>query len=55
MALSKAPLGERLRLCFDFLNSTDLEVSMDAYREFARADYNDYKGMAKALPAARPK
>jgi len=45
------PIGKRLRLCFDYLNSTDLEVSMDAYREFARADYNDYKDMAKALPA----
>ena len=42
---------ERLRFAFDFLNSPESEVSMDAYREFARADYRDYKDMAKMLPA----
>jgi len=42
---------ERLRLAFDFLNSPELEVAMDAYREFAKADYSDYKDMAKKLPA----
>jgi len=51
LALTKQPLGMRLRHCFDYLNSSDQEVSMDAYREFARADYDDYKGMAKALPS----
>jgi hypothetical protein len=45
----KAP--ERLRYCFDYLTSADFEVSMDAYREFAKADYDDYKDMAKSLPA----
>jgi hypothetical protein len=42
---------ERLRFAFDFLNSDEIEVNMDAYREFARADYADYKDMAKKLPA----
>ncbi|MBI2804121.1 MAG: hypothetical protein HYX68_03955 [Planctomycetes bacterium] len=41
---------ERLRYAFDFLNSPELEVSMDAYREFHRADYRDYKEMARKLP-----
>jgi hypothetical protein len=43
--------AERLRYAFDFLNSPEVEVSTDAYREFARADYNDYKDVAKKLPA----
>ncbi len=42
---------ERLRFAFDYLNSPEFEVSMDAYREFHRADYTDYKDMAKKLPA----
>jgi hypothetical protein len=42
---------ERLRDAFDFLNSPETEVAMDAYREFARADYRDYKDIAKKLPA----
>ncbi|MSQ93574.1 MAG: hypothetical protein EXR98_03350 [Gemmataceae bacterium] len=42
---------ERLRFAFDFLNSPESEVAMDAYREFQRADYTDYKDMAKKLPA----
>ncbi|MBI1831399.1 MAG: hypothetical protein HYR84_08115 [Planctomycetes bacterium] len=51
MALKGRPQSERLRNAFDFLNSPEIEVSMDAYREFARADYRDYKEMAKTLPA----
>jgi hypothetical protein len=42
---------ERLRYAFDFLNSPETEVAMDAYREFAKADYKDYKDIAKKLPA----
>ncbi len=45
----KAP-PERLRYYFDFLNSGDFEVGIDAYREYAKADYKDYKEMAKTLP-----
>lgn len=40
---------ERLRFAFDFLQSPESEVALDAYREFARADYKDYKDMAKTL------
>jgi hypothetical protein len=46
-----APAPKRLRYCFDFLNSPDLAVGTDAYREFAIADYADYKDMARSLPA----
>ena len=42
---------ERLRFAFDYLTSPEVEVAMDAYREFARADYRDYKEIAKTLPA----
>ena len=42
---------ERLRYAFDFLNSAETEVAMDSYREFAKADYKDYKDIAKKLPA----
>jgi hypothetical protein len=42
---------ERLRVAFDFLNSPEVEVAMDAYREYAKADYRDYKDIAKKLPA----
>jgi hypothetical protein len=45
--------AERLRYAFDFLNSPESDVSMDAYREFARSDYADYKEMAKKLPAEK--
>ncbi len=51
MTLKDRPLGERLRYYFDHLNSPEFEVSMDAYREFARTDYKDYMEMARKLPA----
>jgi hypothetical protein len=51
LELKDEPIAKRLRHCFDFLNSTDLEVAMDAYREYAKADYTDYRDMAKTLPA----
>jgi hypothetical protein len=47
------PVGKRLRFYFNYLDSDDLEVSSDAYREFANCDYKDYKDMAKSLPADR--
>src|SRR4051794_19957430 len=51
MKLKSQGVGDRLRYCFDFLNSPEIDVSLDAYREFARADYKDYKEMARKLPA----
>jgi hypothetical protein len=45
------PIGERLQFCFDYLNSPDVDVALDAYREFQKTDYKDYRAMAKSLPA----
>jgi len=47
----KAP-GERLRYFFDYLNFPEYEIAVDAYREYAKADYKDYEKMAKSLPKA---
>jgi hypothetical protein len=53
LALKDEKVGKRLRFFFDYLDSADLEVSNDAYKEFANADYKDYRDMAKELPAER--
>src|SRR5581483_9722091 len=37
MALKGKSMPERLRYCFDFLTSPEIEVSLDSYREFAKA------------------
>jgi hypothetical protein len=50
VSLKEKSSAERLRYCFDFLNSTEFDVAIDAYREFAKADYKEYKDMAKKLP-----
>jgi hypothetical protein len=47
--LQNASVGDRLKMCAKYLTSPDFDVSMDAYREFAKADYKDYAGMAKTL------
>ncbi len=44
-------MDKRLRFFFDFLDNTDVEISNDAYKEFANVDYKDYKGVAASLPA----
>ncbi|MBY0458925.1 MAG: hypothetical protein K2V38_16425, partial [Gemmataceae bacterium] len=41
----------RLRYFFDYLESSELEISSDAYTEFAVADYKDVAAMAPKLPA----
>ena len=43
------PAADRLTFCFDYLDNAENEISNDAYNEFARADYEDYRGMAKGL------
>src|SRR5581483_8999460 len=48
--LKDSPAPERLRYCFDFLNSAEIDVALDAYREFAKADYKEYMGIARKLP-----
>jgi hypothetical protein len=50
-ALRDRPIQERLRYAFDYLNSSELDVALDAYREYAKADYKDYSEMARGLPA----
>jgi hypothetical protein len=42
-----------MRYAFDYLNSPDPETAMDAFREYARSSYADYREMAKSLPAAK--
>lgn len=46
---------KRLRFFFDYLDNKDSEISNDAYKEFAKADYADYQEMAKSLPADKIK
>jgi hypothetical protein len=46
-------IGTRLRFYFDYLDNADLEVSNDAYKEYANADYKDYRPVAVKLPAAK--
>jgi hypothetical protein len=46
-------IGERLRFFFDYLDSPDIEISNDAYKEFGNADYKDFRTIAKDLPADR--
>jgi hypothetical protein len=45
------PLPERLRYAFDYLNHPEIDVAMDAFREFARSSYKEYREMAVKLPA----
>jgi hypothetical protein len=49
MKLKGKPQPERLRFAFDYLTSPENTVAMDAYWEFARADYRDYKDIARKL------
>lgn len=53
LAVKDKPVGDRLRFSFDYLDNADIEISNDAYKEFANADYRDYSVMAKGLPAAK--
>jgi hypothetical protein len=41
---------KRLRYFFEYLDNADSEISNDALKEFGKADYADYKDMAKELP-----
>jgi hypothetical protein len=43
--------AKRLAYFFKYLDSPEVEVSNDAYKEFGNADYKDYKDMARDLPA----
>ncbi len=49
LALKDKSPADRLRYCFDFLQCPEFEISLDAYREFGKASYKDYKEMARKL------
>jgi hypothetical protein len=46
---STASVPERLRFFFDYLEDSELEVSTDAYKEFANASAADVQAMVKKL------
>jgi hypothetical protein len=49
-ALKDAKEAKRLAFFFDYLDNEDIEISSDAYLEFAKADPKDTRDMVKALP-----
>jgi len=51
LAARDKEVGARLRYFFDYLDNGEPEISNDAYNEFARADYKDYRDMAGKLRA----
>ena len=53
LAVKDKDMPTRLRFFFKYLDSKDPEVSGDAYKEFAYADYKDYLVMAKEVPAEK--
>jgi hypothetical protein len=52
-ALKDAPVGDRLHYYFKHFNSPEPEVAADAFNEFLRADFKDYKELARKLPAEK--
>ena len=40
-------------MSFDYLNSPEIEVAMDAYREYAKADYRETSGHVVRLARQR--
>jgi hypothetical protein len=50
LALDGKPVSQRLRYCFNFLDSPEPEISQDAYRQFAAADYRGYRAIARRFP-----
>mgnify|MGYP006264958189 CR=1 FL=1 len=53
LKLKDAPVSDRLNYFFGWLDDKDPEVSNDAYKEFANADYKDFQQMAARLPAEK--
>lgn len=53
LKLKDAQVAERLKYFFSWLDDKDPEVSNDAYKEFANADYKDFQQMAAHLPAEK--
>jgi hypothetical protein len=53
MKVKGKDVATRLRYFFNYLDSADLEISNDAYKEFGNASYTDYRDLAKSLPPDR--
>ena len=51
LEIKDKPQPERLKFFFKYLDDPESDIAADAYKEFAYADYKDYQGMAKDLPA----
>ena len=51
MDLRDKPMPERLQYYFKFLDNQDIQISGDAFLEFANADYKDVRAVAAKLPA----
>jgi hypothetical protein len=50
LELREKDVTSRLTYFFKFLDSDDIDVSNDAYVEFANADYKDFRPLAEKLP-----
>lgn len=53
LALQKEPVSKKLRFFFEYLDNTDTEIAIDAYKEFGNADYKDFQPIATTLPAEK--
>jgi hypothetical protein len=51
LKLKDAKMPERLKYFFNYLDNPESLISNDAFKEFAFADYKDYRDMARDLPA----
>jgi hypothetical protein len=51
LALKDKDVASRLLFFFNHLESADLEISTDAYKEFGNASYKDVQAMLKQVPA----
>jgi hypothetical protein len=50
LAVKDKDPATRLKYFFDYLEDKDATVSLDSYKEFASADYKDYRLVAEKLP-----
>jgi len=53
LAVKDKSAADKLKYFFDYLDDGDGEVSSDAYKEFANADYKDIRGVGEKLPAEK--
>jgi hypothetical protein len=50
LAIDDKLVAARLQFCFQYLDNPEMEIALDAYREFARADYKVCRSLARKLP-----